>query len=375
MCGLIAFYGTGNSATTEVFEQLLVESIPRGIHSTGYAVRCGNTSILQKKDLPANKFVEEGYTMPLRRCGDYNMVIGHVRHATVGSINQRVAHPFGVSYRDTWIFGVHNGTIENYKEIMRPEVPNNSDSEAMIQTIIREKESKNLKWSSAIKRIASKMKGGFAFILMDTTTDRLFFFRNYGRPLELVRVDCGEKGVKGFFLISEAKFFKTVAERVGIPETDYTIKNVPSFHIYKMDKKDGVKKIGDFTSPISKSYNTGWEKWAKYYNELNKPKQGKKKKVKKSWKVKHTDGIIDLSDNMPNVELYQDIYAIIGGMGNEFLLEDAVYMMGEYINPDGYANDMDYLYSYICIAQKEVKRRNLWKRFVEMTLSEYGALI
>ena len=111
MCGIVGYIGTQQAAP------ILLDGLSkleyRGYDSAGLAVRDGSAEPEIVKAKGRLKILSEktnnGETM-IGSCG-----IGHTRWATHGEPSEDNAHPHCTDDRS--IIGVHNGIIDNYKEL------------------------------------------------------------------------------------------------------------------------------------------------------------------------------------------------------------------------------------------------------------------
>ena len=109
MCSIIGYNGGAQAAT------VLVESLGRmeyrGYDSVGVAT-ITNGKILVRKGV--GKVAEVSKSLDLKEMPGF-IGIGHTRWATHGRVTDSNAHPHSACTND--IVVVHNGIIENYKEL------------------------------------------------------------------------------------------------------------------------------------------------------------------------------------------------------------------------------------------------------------------
>ena len=121
MCGIVGF--TGNHSAAPILLDGLSKLEYRGYDSAGLAVRDGEKAAEVVKAVGRLRNLAEktddGKALP-GTCG-----IGHTRWATHGEPSQTNAHPHvsgnctgsGSGKVESEVVGVHNGIIENYKEL------------------------------------------------------------------------------------------------------------------------------------------------------------------------------------------------------------------------------------------------------------------
>jgi glucosamine--fructose-6-phosphate aminotransferase (isomerizing) len=184
MCGIVGYIGHKNVAP------ILIDGLKRleyrGYDSAGIAYRNGNGIEIYKTKGRIDA-LEHIVPFPY---SDANIGIGHTRWATHGAPSTVNAHPHYVG----GVAVVHNGIIENYREIRSQLTEagcafvSETDTEVIPQLI-----SWNLKRGlplfEAIKETVTALRGSFALgILCEDAPDTIFAVRK-GSPLV---VGCGE---------------------------------------------------------------------------------------------------------------------------------------------------------------------------------------
>lgn len=111
MCGIVGF--TGNQQAAPIILEGLSKLEYRGYDSAGIAIRDGNSDIEIVKAKGRLKILSEKTNAGLSLIG--NCGIGHTRWATHGEPSEENAHPH--HNHDFSIVAVHNGIIENYREL------------------------------------------------------------------------------------------------------------------------------------------------------------------------------------------------------------------------------------------------------------------
>ena len=193
MCGIIGYTGTANAVPKMIKGLSVLEY--RGYDSVGIAaqencktrvIKCkGRIGVLEERlrDTP----IEESHC-----------AIGHTRWATHGGPSDQNAHPHRVGA----VTLVHNGIIENYKDLRgRLEAKgvqflSETDTE-VAAALINDCFTKTGDPFFAIRQAISEMKGAFAFgILFEGHLGEVFAVRR-GSPLILAR------GADGYYLASD----------------------------------------------------------------------------------------------------------------------------------------------------------------------------
>ena len=191
MCGIVGIitknkYGFGHNEGKLFTNMLQMDSI-RGEDSTGvFGVDSTGKIDLIKGDTNGWQFTKcKNYTdFESRIFSTYQIVIGHNRAATKGSITPENAHPF----KEDNIILVHNGTIFNQDELDKSvEV----DSHAITKALAK----------ADAKTALNQIHGPFALVWFDSTLKTLNLARNDDRPLFLV----------------EYQTFWTISSEPGLP--------------------------------------------------------------------------------------------------------------------------------------------------------------
>lgn len=219
MCGIVGVAGTIGEKEREVMQHLLLVDYFRGPHSTGVASvnRIDQeVKVVKKVGSPIELFDSIEFNRQMKETN--NVLIGHNRWATQGSINKRNAHPFDVGN----IVGVHNGTLR--RQYLLPDHKDfEVDSENILHSIQK----------IGMPETAKKLDGAWALVWWNKEEESLTFARNNERTFNFTWSDDN----KTLFWASESCFLRFALDRVGIkygtvyytkPHHSYTFK-IPKF--------------------------------------------------------------------------------------------------------------------------------------------------
>ena len=219
MCGIVAYKGESKLTSDVIFNGLKLLEY-RGYDSCGIGVLDGeNIKTFKWKGRVANtkkKFQKARI--------DSGITIGHTRWATHGEPNDTNSHPI-ISFNKEFAI-VHNGIIENYKELKNLLIEKKykfyteTDTEVLVNFIeLCVSNSKNIE--RGITYALSKVEGAFGIVLIKKSSPNLLYAARKGSPLAF-----GKKG-KNFFVASDAS-----------PIIEHTKKIIylENGHLLKIDK-------------------------------------------------------------------------------------------------------------------------------------------
>jgi len=178
VCGIVAYRGKQNAS--EIIVPSLKKLEYRGYDSWGIAVINENNIEYVKK---SGRIEGENIGFNL---GESNIGIGHTRWATHGGVTDENAHPH--LSKDGSIAVVHNGIIENYKELKKFlekegfKFVSETDSEVIPHLI--EYYRRNVRFKNAVKRTMKRIKGNYSIVAIDKETGTICASRR-GAPLVL----------------------------------------------------------------------------------------------------------------------------------------------------------------------------------------------
>ncbi|MEO0019844.1 MAG: glutamine--fructose-6-phosphate transaminase (isomerizing) [candidate division WOR-3 bacterium] len=206
MCGIVGYIGE-----REVSNVILVglERLEyRGYDSCGIAVYDGDLKI--RKTAGRLQLLKE---LLAKNPVDGRLGIGHTRWATHGEVTDENAHPFTDCTRTIAL--VHNGIIENYRELRRHleneghRFVSQTDTEVivhLIESCHRQGKGKDL--LTALREVGATMKGSYALVVINALEpDRLYAVK-MGSPLLIGR------GKQEFIIASDAPALVGIAQKM-----------------------------------------------------------------------------------------------------------------------------------------------------------------
>ena len=179
MCGIVGYIGKND--TTKILLDGLKELEYRGYDSAGIAV-------LKKDKIEVFKALGKLVNLEEKvnefASGDYELGIGHTRWATHGKPTELNAHPHLGEYS----YVVHNGIIENYKELKEEltlkghKFVSQTDTEVIVHLFENLYNISN-DTTQAFKSTISRLEGAFSILLITKADPTKIFFFKHGSPL------------------------------------------------------------------------------------------------------------------------------------------------------------------------------------------------
>jgi len=239
MCGIVGYIGEKNSK--EILLDGLAELEYRGYDSAGIA-------ILQQNNIFHSKAVGKLQNLKDKtkdiNIEGFSVGIGHTRWATHGNPTELNAHP----HLGEFSYVVHNGIIENYKELKDSLIAegvtflSQTDTEVIVHQY--EKNYKELKDEfKAFEKTISELKGAYAVLLITKTDDKKIFFAKNGSPMIV-----GTDGDDIYFGSSDAALLGKATEVIYLNDGEYGYTTQGKIDLFKSAKKIQPEKkplIGD----------------------------------------------------------------------------------------------------------------------------------
>lgn len=237
MCGIVGYTGKNNAVPILLDSLELLEH--RGYDSVG--VGC----IEEDGDMNIKKCV--GRVRELRQICEQNNFrspcgIGHTRWATHGGVTKKNAHP----HRYGKVMLVHNGIIENYRELIEDyelEGQLLSDTDTEVVAILLNHYYHGDPYV-AIQKVVHKLKGTFALVMMfEDQPGMIYAIRNVS---PIVAAQCAE----GMMLASDLTALGNYAEEYYV---------VPEYAVLKMSANEMEVTDLDGTALCLETQILDWE--------------------------------------------------------------------------------------------------------------------
>lgn len=184
MCGIVGYLG--KEKATPILIDGLKSLEYRGYDSAGLAV-LGDAGVFLRKSVGKVAGLEDKISDEIENEG--RVGIAHTRWATHGTVTETNAHPH--TDCDESLFVVHNGIIENYKEL-REELRKSghrfvseTDTETIVHLIEEVQKVKSVSLEEAVRLALLRVQGTYGLVVVDTKDpEKIVVARNFS-PLIL----------------------------------------------------------------------------------------------------------------------------------------------------------------------------------------------
>lgn len=239
MCGIVGYIG--NKKALPVLLDGIKNLEYRGYDSAGFAVLAKNGKVTSEKAIGRVSKLEEKIGAPGKFSGNVGIV--HSRWATHGGVTELNAHPHTECKKNIWL--VHNGIIENYKELKNDLVGlshrfnSETDTEVLVH-LIEEVGNKNqdLDFEEVVRLALLTVRGTYGIAVIDKREpNKLIAARNFS-PL-LLGIGKGE-----YFIASDASaVLKHTTKVIYLDDGEMAVLTPKSHKIYDLSRNIHDKKI------------------------------------------------------------------------------------------------------------------------------------
>lgn len=237
MCGIVGYIG--NKKATPIIMDGLKRLEYRGYDSAGIVVMNNDEHRLFKNKgrvAELEKLVEEDF--------NGNLGIGHTRWATHGKPSDKNSHPHFSC--DKKIFVVHNGIIENFKELKDKlekkghSFNSDTDTEVMAHLVedIFNSGKKRITFEEAVRLALRAIQGTYAFAIVNLDEpDKLIVARN-SSPLLIGIGDTSEETAQEYFVASDASALLSYTRGIiYLNDGEYGILTQKGYRIADLNRK------------------------------------------------------------------------------------------------------------------------------------------
>ncbi len=253
MCGIVGY--TGAKEKKEIILDGLKELEYRGYDSAGIAVLSGDDIEYFKAVGKLDNLIKK--TENFQSYGP-GVAIGHTRWATHGKPTELNAHP----HLGKESFVVHNGIIENYKEI-KDELEkegiaflSQTDTEVIVH-LYEFYLSQRLEAFEAFKKTVGRLEGAYAILLISRSAEGKIFFAKNGSPL-LIAPD----GEDVYFASSDTAVIGRAREAYYLEDGDYGYAQMGDILLY-----NGESEISPKMKPLPANVDTARKDGYRFFME------------------------------------------------------------------------------------------------------------
>ena len=254
MCGIVGYIGNKNSK--DILIGGLSELEYRGYDSAGIAILT-NGKIDTFKAI--GKLVNLEEKVKDLEVDGLSVGIGHTRWATHGSPTELNAHP----HLGEFSYVVHNGIIENYKELKESLISDGvkflsqTDTEVIVH--LYEKNFAKLDDElKAFKKTISQLDGAYAILLITKSDDKKIFFAKHGSPMIV-----GNSEDEIYFGSSDAALLGKASEVIYLEDGEYGYTSFGEIKLFNKDEEVALNKkplVGDKISAQKSGFRFFMEK-------------------------------------------------------------------------------------------------------------------
>lgn len=250
MCGIVGYIGKNEALP------ILIDGLKRleyrGYDSAGFAMFSGDKVVTEKAvgkvaelENKINGKVIEGH-----------VGIAHTRWATHGKPSERNAHPHHDCTKKIYL--VHNGIIENYKELKRDleklghKFSSETDTEVLAHLI--EEYAKQVSWEEAVWRTLVHVEGTYGLAVLNLDDPEKLIIARNGSPLVLGVVD------DGYVVASDVAPIVRYTDRViYLEDGEMAVVEKDSFEITNLKRKKVAKKISKIDWTLEEAEKKGYD--------------------------------------------------------------------------------------------------------------------
>ncbi len=182
MCGIVGYVGHKKAVNVVINSLKRLEY--RGYDSSGIALCSGDSFYVEKK---SGKIAMLESAIDYELVGNYTIGMGHTRWATHGEPSDLNSHPHTDCSGNIAL--IHNGIIENYKELKEILIgrghvfKSETDTEVIVHLI--EHYNKELSLTDAVVKALKHVEGAYGIVVMSKNEPGLLVAARKGSPLVL----------------------------------------------------------------------------------------------------------------------------------------------------------------------------------------------
>ena len=238
MCGIFAYSGNRKNAA-EIVISGLKKLEYRGYDSWGIAYKVSDENGKEGHKLEVLRNVGKigDFDLGTSSFPQSSLAIGHSRWATHGGVTLENAHPHSDEKHEISV--VHNGIIENYRELKKELIEkghifkSQTDTEVIVHLI--EDYAKSHDFVSAVKKALKRLEGRYAILAIKVGEQKMVAARR-GSPL-IVGI-----GVHEYFIASDIPAFLEYTRNIMYLDDDEMVVVNDAAHFYNTETNEEIYK-------------------------------------------------------------------------------------------------------------------------------------
>lgn len=238
MCGIVGY--VGKNEAVDILISGLEKLEYRGYDSAGVYINNNEQGYLMKEVGRVSKLKDKVQSLGYKVEGHSG--IGHTRWATHGGVTEANAHPHVSDNQRFYL--VHNGVIENYKNLSETylkdiSLKSQTDTEVAVQLIQYFVEKENMSTLDALKKMIAQLENtsAYAFLLIDNENPDVLYAAKKRSPL-LIGVGDAENVVT-----SDAAALLNVTNKfIDLMDDEIAVISADTVHIFDQNNVEIVRE-------------------------------------------------------------------------------------------------------------------------------------
>lgn len=320
MCGIVAYLG--RQQAVPILLQGLKRLEYRGYDSAGFAVLENGKCKYQKEVGNVDKLIERVSDMNF----DSRLGLAHTRWATHGDVSIKNAHPHCDCSGKIWL--VHNGIIENYKELRETLTKDGhsfiSDTDTEVLPHLIEKYlQEDLDIDAAVARTLEQVQGAYAIVIFSSNYPDRLIAASLSNPLKL------GIGRDEYFLASDATaILKYTHNIITLEDNELVIITPLGYEIRSLLKQERiVRDMERIDWELQQIEKCGFKHFMQkeIYEQPSTLLETLKGRVDETKGIPKLGGLEDVIDRLKDIKRINIVAcgsAYYAGMVGEILFED-----------------------------------------------------
>lgn len=323
MCGIVGYIGKQKALP------ILLDGIKaleyRGYDSAGFAVLAKNGAVRSERAVGRVMNLENKINEPERFIGTNGII--HSRWATHGPVSEANAHPHHDCQKQIWL--VHNGIIENYKDLKNELLKighrfNSETDTEVLAHLIEEFKNKepSLSFEEMVRLALLSIRGTYGIAAVDTRDpEKLVAARNFS-PLLL------GIGNKEYFIASDASaVLKHTPNVVYLDDGEMAVITPNEYKVYDLKRNIQQKELKKIEWSLEEAQKSGYPHFMlkEIFQEpeaIENSIRGRTIQDEGRAKLGGLDSVLDKLKNAKRILISACGTAYLAGRVGEYMLEE-----------------------------------------------------